>query len=453
MSRPHLVLAPSLGTTQTLWAPQLPALSARFDVIPWDLPGHGDAPASALNPGRWPGSGSGPGPEPEPGLGRGPGPMPGPMPGPGPARIEALGELVLARLDALGVGRFAFAGVSLGAAVGVWLAAHHPERVESLALLCTSAHFGPPEPWAERAAAVRAGGLGAVADSAPKRWFTPGFPAPGNLLAEHHRVDPEAYAVCCEILAGLDLRPDLARITAPTLVLAGRDDTATPPPHARELADGIRDAQLVELPRAGHLATVERPRAVTEVLLQHFTRTHPDPLRQAGESARRAVLGDAHVDRAQARTTAFTARFQDFITRYAWGEIWGGTDGEGGSHDPGRAGGRATLDRRTRSVITLTALVAGGHKDELALHVKGALRGGLSPDEIADVLLQCAVYCSVPAANSAFAVAERAISEYEVHEVHEAHEAHEAHEVHESYHGHEAHEGATERTRTDGEDD
>ncbi|MFI5702351.1 alpha/beta fold hydrolase [Streptomyces xanthochromogenes] len=384
MPRPHLVLAPSLGTTQALWEPQLPALTARFEVITWDLPGHGAAPAPARAPGA--------------------------------ARIETLGELLLARLDALGVGRFAFAGVSLGGAVGMWLAAHHPERVASLALLCTSAHFGPPRPWAERAGAVRANGIGAVADSAPKRWFTPGFPAPARLLADHHRVDPEAYAVCCEILAGLDLRPDLARITAPTLVLAGRDDTATPPPHARELVDGIRDAQLVELPRAGHLANVEQPRAVTDALLQHLARTHPAPLRRSGEAARRAVLGDAHVDRAQARTTPFTARFQDFITRYAWGENWGdAATGDAVTPGPGLAEGRATLDRRTRSVITLTALVAGGHKDELALHVKGALRGGLSPDEIAEVLLQCAVYCSVPAANSAFAVAERAIAEYEGH--------------------------------------
>ena len=102
------------------------------------------------------------------------------------------------------------------------------------------------------------------------------------------------------------------------------------------------------------------------------------------------------MDRALARTTPFTARFQNFITRYAWGEIWD----------------RDTLDRRTRSVVTLTALVAGGHKDELALHVRGALRNGLSPDEIAEVLLQCAVYCSVPAANSAFAIAEQVISTY-----------------------------------------
>jgi 3-oxoadipate enol-lactonase/4-carboxymuconolactone decarboxylase len=105
---------------------------------------------------------------------------------------------------------------------------------------------------------------------------------------------------------------------------------------------------------------------------------------------RREVLGAAHVDRAVGRTTPFTARFQDFITRYAWGEIWTSE----------------TLDRRTRSCVTLTALVAHGHEAELALHVRAALTNGLTRDEIGEVLLQTAVYCGVPAANSAFAVAQ-----------------------------------------------
>lgn len=112
-----------------------------------------------------------------------------------------------------------------------------------------------------------------------------------------------------------------------------------------------------------------------------------------GRKVRREVLGDAHVDRAEARTTGFTADFQEFITKYAWGEIWT----------------RPLLDRRTRSCITLTALVAGGHLEELALHVRAAVRNGLSADEIKEVLLQTAVYCGVPAANSAFAVAQRVL--------------------------------------------
>jgi 4-carboxymuconolactone decarboxylase len=114
-----------------------------------------------------------------------------------------------------------------------------------------------------------------------------------------------------------------------------------------------------------------------------------------GRKVRREVLGDAHVDRAEARTTGFTADFQEFITKYAWEEIWT----------------RPLLDRRTRSCITLTALVAGGHLEELALHVRAAVRNGLSADEIKEVLLQAAVYCGVPAANSAFAVAQRVLTE------------------------------------------
>jgi 4-carboxymuconolactone decarboxylase len=115
---------------------------------------------------------------------------------------------------------------------------------------------------------------------------------------------------------------------------------------------------------------------------------------EQGMEVRRAVLGDEHVDRATAGKTDFTADFQDLITRYAWGEIWT----------------RPGLDRRTRSCIALTALVAGGHENELALHVRAALRNGLVADEIKEVLLQTAIYCGVPAANAAFAVADRVLA-------------------------------------------
>jgi 4-carboxymuconolactone decarboxylase len=121
-----------------------------------------------------------------------------------------------------------------------------------------------------------------------------------------------------------------------------------------------------------------------------------DEARERGMKVRREVLGDEHVDAAVEKTTEFTADFQDFITRYAWGEIWS----------------RPGLDRRTRSAITLTALVAVGRFDELALHVRAAVRNGLTPDEIKEILLQSAIYCGVPAANSAFAVAQRVLDEH-----------------------------------------
>lgn len=114
-----------------------------------------------------------------------------------------------------------------------------------------------------------------------------------------------------------------------------------------------------------------------------------------GMRVRREVLGDEHVDRAVERTTEQTAAFQDFITRYAWGEIWS----------------RPGLDRRTRSAVTLAALTALGRYDELELHIRAARRNGMTDDEIGEVLLQCAVYCGVPAANSAFHVFERVTEE------------------------------------------
>ena len=120
-----------------------------------------------------------------------------------------------------------------------------------------------------------------------------------------------------------------------------------------------------------------------------------DDRHEAGMKTRREVLGDAHVDRAVERTSDFTADFQDFITRYAWGEIWT----------------RPGLDRRMRSAITMTALIGVGRFDELGMHVRASLRNGLTVDEIKEVLLQAAIYCGVPAANSAFAVAQKVLEE------------------------------------------
>ncbi|MGI5412725.1 3-oxoadipate enol-lactonase [Streptomyces chartreusis] len=357
-SAPPLLLGPSLGTSSALWDKVAPELSITHRVVRWELPGHGGSAADLIGPG---------------------------------ATVGDLAGLVLALADSLGIERFAHAGVSLGGAVGLHLAVHHPERVESLAVICSSAHFNGAKPWEERAALVRREGLAGLAESANARWFTPGFTVP-ELVRDHRDADPGAYAACCDALAAFDLRDRLAEISSPTLLIAGREDPATPPVHLREIADAVPGAALVEIPGASHLAPAQCPQAVLTALRAHF-----DGGARRGMEVRREVLGDAHVERAQARQTPFTARFQDFISRYAWGEIW---------TDP-------TLTRRERSMITLTALVAHGHYDELAMHVRAALRNGLTPDEIGAVLLQTAVYCGVPAANSAFATAQRVLAEEE----------------------------------------
>ncbi|MET7686481.1 3-oxoadipate enol-lactonase [Streptomyces sp. NPDC005483] len=355
-SAPPLLLGPSLGTSYALWDKVAPELSLTHRAIRWDLPGHGGSAAGLIGPG---------------------------------ATVGDLADLVLALADSLGVERFAYAGVSLGGAVGLHLAVHHPERVESLAVICSSAHFNGSKPWQERAERVRREGMEWLLESADSRWFAGDFSEP-ELLRDHAEADPSAYAACCDALASFDLRDQLTGISAPTLLIAGRQDPATPPPHLREIADAVPRATLVELPGASHLAPAQCPEGVLTAL-----RAHLDGGAKRGMEVRREVLGDAHVDRAQARQTPFTARFQDFISRYAWGEIW---------TDP-------TLSRRERSMITLTALVAHGHYEELAMHVRAARRNGLTPEEIGAVLLQTAVYCGVPAANSAFATAQRVLAE------------------------------------------
>ncbi|MFF7333108.1 3-oxoadipate enol-lactonase [Streptomyces sp. NPDC008150] len=377
-SAPPLLLGPSLGTSYALWDQVAPELSISHRVVRWDLPGHGGSAAGLIGPG---------------------------------ATVADLAGLVLTLADSLGIGRFAYAGVSLGGAVGLHLALHHPERVSSLAVVCSSADFNGAEPWRERARLVRAEGLAGLAESADSRWFTPGFTVP-ELVRDHRDADPAGYAACCDALAAFDLTDRLGDITVPVLAIAGREDPATPPAHLRRIADGVPGAALVEIPGASHLAPAERPEAVLAALRAHFAGAPADPESgtrpgaaqsgtgsgmRSGMRVRREVLGDAHVDRAQSRQTAFTARFQDFISRYAWGEIW---------TDP-------TLTRRERSMITMTALVAHGHHDELAMHVRAARRNGLTPEEIGAVLLQSAVYCGVPAANSAFAAAQRVLAEEE----------------------------------------
>ena len=248
---------------------------------------------------------------------------------------------------------------------------------------------------------VRADGTGAIAEAVVGRWLTPqgAAAAPGLLdqLREMVLSTPaEGYASCCEAIAAMDLRDQLGSITAPTLLIAGAQDPATPPEHLQAVQRAVRDAELLVLDDAAHLANVEQPATVNAALLRHFTGPLTDDDRTAqGMRVRRAVLGEAHVDRAVAGTSAFTAPFQDFITRTAWGDVWS----------------RPGLSRRERSIATLAALTALSHDEETGMHVRAALRNGLTREEIAEVLLHTGVYAGVPAANRAFARAARELDQ------------------------------------------
>ncbi|GAA3748845.1 alpha/beta fold hydrolase [Streptomyces tremellae] len=243
---PALILGPSLGTSLDLWVPQLAALGRAHRVVRYDLPGHGGTPSAAL-----------------------------PHPEPGETSVADLADLVLGLADRYGIGAFHYAGVSLGGAVGTYLAIHHPERVSSLALVCTSAHFGGAEPWRARAALVREQGVASLVATAPGRWFadpeTATTPRGAALLADHAAADPAGYAACCDALAAFDVRDALGSIAAPTQVIAGAGDVATPVSHGRELADAVPGARL-DVVEGGHLASAERPAEVTALLTAHLER-------------------------------------------------------------------------------------------------------------------------------------------------------------------------------------
>ena len=238
---PLLLLGPSLGTSTILWEAVIPSLTARFRVAAWDLPGHGASPAAT-----------------------------------GPFTVADLADAVAGLAARLGARRVRYAGVSLGGAVGLELALRHPDLVEAVALLASGAVIGTPAGWHERAAQVRAQSTSSLIVGSAQRWFAPESMTrhpdlSGRLLHALQDADDESYALCCEALAGHDVRARLGRIAAPVLAVWGAHDVVTPEASAREVADGVRCGRAEGIEDASHLAPVDDPDAVVRLLLDFFT--------------------------------------------------------------------------------------------------------------------------------------------------------------------------------------
>lgn len=401
---PVLVLGCSLGTTAASWEPLLPTLTQDLRVIRYELWGHGGNPT-------YKGVSARELPE-QVGLELELGSSSGHRTRAPSVGIATLGAQVLTVLDDLGVSKAHFAGVSLGGMVALWIAGTHPERVERLGLICTSARLVNRSAYAQRAAQVREQGM-VAASAAIERWCTPGWaqrqPAQaGHLRSAFSGIDPAGYAACCDAIAGWDGLDLLENITAPTLVISADQDVAISPTHGRLLAESIAGAKECSLTGCGHVPIFEQPDAVAFALLAHlesgaglelasgaFGQLTLDELRTRGEVVRRAVLGDAHVDRAQAGATAFTAPFQDLVQWYPWGAIWT----------------RDGLARKERSMITLALLAALHHDNEFVMHVRAARRNGLTAEQIQEVILHIGVYAGIPVANHAFGLAKQALAE------------------------------------------
>lgn len=229
---PVLVLGNALGTTTNLWRD----FSLPFRLVRFDHRGHGSS-----------------------------------APVPGPCTIETLAMDVMELLDHLGLRQVYYCGVSLGGMVGMWLAAH-TDRISRLALVCTTAWHPDKSGWDERINAVRLQGMESVADSIVSRWFTPSF-APGEVARfreELLNVDVPSYIACAEAIRDMDLRPDLVKIDAPTVVVAAAQDHATPTEFARQIAEDLADSELYIVGDAAHLAVVEARRTISVILDDHF---------------------------------------------------------------------------------------------------------------------------------------------------------------------------------------
>ena len=232
---PPFVLAGSLGSTLAMWEPQFERLRDHALVVRYDHPGHGASSISEF------------------------------------AGVGGMAAQLLRLLDALELARVTLVGLSLGGAVAMRLALDAPERLERLVLASTSARFGEPEAWRERAAAVREHGVAAVADAVLGRWFTADFFDTHPHVVQRFRemlvsTPAEGYARCCDALAEWDVREEIRTIRVPTLVVAAAEDPSTPPQHLELIADRIPGARLHVIERAAHLANVERPDEFTNLL-------------------------------------------------------------------------------------------------------------------------------------------------------------------------------------------
>jgi len=356
--KPLLVLVHSLGVDHGLWDPQMPALLRYFQVLRLDLRGHGSSDSL-----------------------------------PGDYTIERLGRDMITAVDSAKRDRFAYCGLSLGGMIGQWLGVNAADRITHLVLANTSPRVGVPELFEARRKAVLEGGMTAVENAVMERYFSPRVLSSTNPQVATTRTallaaNPVGYAGCCAAIRDMDQRPLLSRISVPTLVIGGTLDTATPwEGHGDLLAASISGARSVVF-EAGHLSNVELPSAFTNALFD-FLLPQPNDRLAAGFAMRRAILGDAHVDRSIANATELTRDFQDLITRYAWGTVWA----------------RPGLDPKVRRLLVLAMTASLGRWEEFRLHLRAGLETGLEVTDLEEVLLQVVVYAGVPAANTAFQIA------------------------------------------------
>lgn len=345
-----LLLIHSLGAATAMWAPQIAVLSRTHRVIAMDLPGHG---LSQARPGEY--------------------------------SMAGLAADALGVLDALGIEAAHVAGVSIGGRIAMQIASTAPGRVLSLMLCDTALDFQPPSRWTGRIETVLAEGMAPIVDAVVANWAVDqSLPSTAGLRAMVARTDPRGYAGCAAALRDCAVP---GPIHAPTTVICGEQDPSTPPARSEEIVAHIPGASLVLIEGAAHIPNLERADAMNRALLAHLTALAPKGP-EAGMAVRRAVLGDAHVDRSEAGMTELDLPFRELILEGVWGRVWT----------------RPGLSRHQRSLITLTMLAALGLDEEFRLHIRATANTGVSREEVAEAMLHVASYAGIPRGNHALKI-------------------------------------------------
>lgn len=358
---PVLIFSNSLGSNYHMWDELVPLLLPYFQILRYDTRGHGHSSVTA-----------------------------------GEYSIQLLAEDVIELADNLNIEKFAFCGLSMGGLIGQYLGLHHANRLTHLVLSNTGAKIGDESRWTERAAFISQHGTEGMSKETMQRWFSEEFianrPERIEAMTNMFSKSPNAgYISCCAAIRDADFRKNLEQILVPTLVITGSDDPVTNVEQAEFLADRIPNAHLQVLMGTKHLCATERPKEYVEKLLDFMVGASTA---ERGMHIRKTVLGEAHVDRANAKKNEFNTDFQEFITDYAWGEIWA----------------RPGINKAQRSYLTLAMLIALNRKEEFKIHVRAALNNGLTKDEIKEIILHSSIYCGLPAANEAIHAAEEIFS-------------------------------------------
>ncbi|MBL7817808.1 MAG: 3-oxoadipate enol-lactonase [Saprospiraceae bacterium] len=306
---------------------------------------------------------------------------------------------VVGLLDALNIKKVVYVGLSIGGIIGQYLAVHHADRLEKLILSNTAPKIGNTEGWNARIHAVKTNGITSITEGVMKVWFSENFhqnhqnelTGYKNMLSNTY---VEGYARACAAIRDNDLTDDITQISVPTLCFAGSQDGSTPPDLVKAMAEKIPNSAYILVDGVGHIPCVEAPSIISKYIID-FVFDKPTSLYEQGMKTRRTVLGNAHVDKAEANKTDFDKDFQEYITNSAWGAVWS----------------RPHLTKRERSMITIAVLAALGHDEEVAMHIRATKNTGATMEDIKEVLLHIGVYAGVPVSNNAYKIAKKVYSE------------------------------------------